>query len=191
MKFFEAGKIVAAWSQAKACQVDEAQAPGACAYAEALATEYGNGTVLFAEFDLELAMPVFQMAAHYENWKYSQFLERFWLVPGVGTRIPRLGDCSPDAGVFEPVDVFELASFLAKTLHTGGAYTRSPNSTTRAFALGTAFAQELLESEPGAAAYIAYVAWCEFFLDVAWDCTVVVVSPQAKRVKVLLATDTD
>ncbi len=51
-------------------------------------------------------------------------------------------------------------------------------------------AEAMMEGEVGAV-LIANTAWCDFFFDVAWDRTVVAVLPKQRRVKVLLATDTD
>lgn len=38
---------------------------------------------------------------------------------------------------------------------------------------------------------LANTAWCEFFFDVAWDRSVVIVNATRNQVSVLLATDTD
>jgi hypothetical protein len=187
-KFFESSKITDAWSRARARVVTDDD-PRIDTYVAALAAEYSNGTVSYAAFELDLAEDVFAMATHHENWKYSQLLELLWLVPAVAAHFPRVRSTVKSVDDhFASTDVFFLAAVLCQRIRAGGAYSQAA-SIARAFELGVPCAQALA-GEP-CAVLLSEHAWCNFFFDVAWDFSVVVVSPVARRVKVLLATDTD
>jgi hypothetical protein len=189
-KFYESSQITEAWSRATATAIPTNN-DAVKGYVKALAEEYSNGPVVYREFRLELDEQVFAMAAHYENWQFSQLLDLLWLVPGVAEQISRLGRIGSEVVEhFTPADVFELSSHLGRMLHQGGAYSTASKPVAPSIALGTACAQALMDGED-ARAFTANTVWCQFFHDVAWDQSVVVVVPSRQRVKVLLATDTD
>jgi hypothetical protein len=187
-RFFDVAEIESAWAQASARCIGTAMEHP---YVERLAAVFVNGTVVHAEFEVDLAPGVFALAAHYENWKHSRLLERFWMLPGVAERLPPLGDIYPGvAEAFHTVDFYHLVAELARRARVGGAYRRGIGPASSFLELATSFAETLVPGEAGAI-LVAESAWCRHFFDVAWDHTVVTVMPETRRIQVLLATDTD
>ncbi len=184
LKFYEREAIHAAWSSAHA-SVRRRQHP----YVEALRAEYGRGEVVFVDGTLTLAREVLDMAVHLENHPYSQLASRLWSVPGLAGVLPPLRDLDVDPSPFEREGYFHLVATLASTLATGGAYTLLSHERARPLALATSFADEVLRDD--GVAFVSHAAWCSFFRDVAWDFTMLALSPSSSRVSLLLATDTD
>ncbi|MBL8622474.1 MAG: hypothetical protein JNK64_14270 [Myxococcales bacterium] len=181
----------AAWANATARELDTRHRAAARAFVDALAAAYANGAVVYAEFEVDLDAAVFAMAADPARWADAQLLERLWHLPGVARGIPRLGARRADvASYFELADLAEVGDFLEQAVRAGGAYSAPMVDTARSRTLGEAFARELMDA-PDALVLIARSAWCEFFHDVAWDVTVVVLAPSRRQVKLLLATDVD
>jgi hypothetical protein len=185
-KFFETAKIEAAWADASARISDAPRPPVVAKYIDELRGLYGS--VVYAELELNLDSGVAALAAHVENWKFSRLLERIWDVRAVAQALPPLPGRGGDlSSRFRRVDVFDLAAFLGRTLHQGGAYTAGLVDRSAALALGSDAARELIEGVE--AACISENAWCGFFYDLAWDRSVVVLLPG--RVRILLASDCD
>lgn len=94
--------------------------------------------------------------------------------------------------LFEWSSPFVLGGFLAWSLFSGGAYERHAAGAVDAKRLGDGAAGEMVcddyESTP---VFMANVAWSDFFMDVAWDSTWVVIDAKRRLVHVILATDTD
>jgi hypothetical protein len=193
IQFYERERIADAWASASARSVSLPNKSWLRAYAQALQSEYANGTVAAVSFALDLEPSVVAMAAHPENWKYAKLPERIWRVRGVLDALPPIEPVDAHVErVFEPTDVYWLVSFLARTLHVGGAYSRTGQrgrGLMQCFELAGRCVEELLDEF--AMGFVAEEKWCGFFMDVAWDKTVVVISPKISRVHILLATDTD
>jgi hypothetical protein len=185
VKFFETAKIEAAWAKASARASDAPRPPAIASYVDELGSLYGS--VVYVELELSLDAALAALATDAENWKYSRLLERLWDLGAVAAALPPLPRRAEDlAGHFFRVDLFDLAAFLGRTLHQGGAYSTGTERSA-ALALGSGAARELLDGAEGA--YLSESAWCGFFHDVAWDRSVVVLPPG--RVRILLASDSD
>jgi hypothetical protein len=87
---------------------------------------------------------------------------------------------------------FELAARLAGHLYSGGANSKTGARTpAECLRLAGSFVDEASGADMGMMGFFGDTAWCEFFHDVAWDVTAVILSPARSRATVLLATDTD
>jgi hypothetical protein len=85
-----------------------------------------------------------------------------------------------------------LGGTLAWMLSSGGAYHAFKRGGAEAKRIGDQAAQEMLGgSYDGAMVVESSRAWSEFFCDIAWDYTGMVIDSKRRIIHVLLATDTD
>jgi hypothetical protein len=85
-----------------------------------------------------------------------------------------------------------FAGSLAWVLAKGGAYKRHAQGSMDAKRLADDAADELIATDyDGSLLFSSNAPWSDFFFDVAWDYTWVLIHPSQKRIHVLLATDTD
>jgi hypothetical protein len=83
-----------------------------------------------------------------------------------------------------------LAGSIARALAEGGAYAKLPGI--RAKQLGDAFAHRLLQDRyEDFLLFESGVAWSNFFHDIAWDGTWVLIDKRNHLIHILMATDTD
>jgi hypothetical protein len=184
LRFYERERIKTAWSRARAQRLTNG--PELTRYLGELGAHMRD--IEAATFELDLDRELFAMAAHHENGKYARFIQHFFEVPGVGMDPALRGTDDIDSRL-APRDIFDLTAELGRILARGGAYSRGTEPS-RALHLAVACAEELLGNQEGVA-YVAHGAWCDFFYDIAWDYSLFVLVPSAKRVTVVCATDTD
>lgn len=152
---------------------------------------YTNGKVEFAAFAMP-DHPVFE-------WYLSElhplgFFEQFWKRPEVREIFPyNLMDMNFfDFKIFSYLSPFLLDGMLALILSNGGAYGRFTRGGAEAKRIGQEASLELLADDfDKTYVYESECAWSDFFMDVAWDHTYVIVDPTRRIIQVLLATDTD
>lgn len=97
-----------------------------------------------------------------------------------------------DQNYFSFGSPFQLGGGLAWMLSAGGAYRCFERGGIEAKRLGEEAAAEMLAaSYDDALAFQCGAAWSDFFLEVAWDHTFLVVDRKRRIVHALLATDTD
>jgi hypothetical protein len=162
-------------------------------YLNSLRGTYGNGAVLHKTFSMpehaDLTEFVLLGALH-----PVYFFERFWRTKSVSAALPyELHDVNfLNTSLFQRVLPVQLPGSLASALVRGGAYGQNVPQARQAVALSSAAAEVLVAGDfDGAMVFISEAAWSEFFHDVAWDYTWLVVQPGRRRIEVLLATDTD
>lgn len=149
----------------------------AIVHAQAAGGEAGELDQLFDQFT-------------WDRWLHSGLLEELWrrepfasVVGEAPPESPRHDFCSCTG--------YELAARLAQVLGSGGACPPAqPLSMVQAFDLAVPAAAALLPDGDDLA-LLAETAWCDFFLDAAWDLTVVTVCRETETVTALLATDAD
>lgn len=170
--------------------------PAVDEYVAALRSRYANGSVLFHSFQ----MPEHPVLDWYlvRRFHDSGFFERFWSAP-TPSRFFQPADPSlnyfasygPHC-IFSQGSPFYLAGDLASLHFSGGAYSRSQGLGMLSKELGEAAAHELLADEyEHVLVFASGVRWSDFFMDVAWDQTIIVCSPLQRLIHCLLATDTD
>lgn len=162
-------------------------------FAAALSSVYVNGRVVHRAFRLPVD-PVFDWYSSRNRFYEMAFFERLWTAQSVQVAIPQqlrpVNFSSND--VFEWSSPLMLSGSLAWALAAGGAYQRHQAGTLDAKRLADAAAEELLVSDyDSALLFISHVAWSDFFFDVAWDSTWVLINTARQTVNVLLGTDTD
>ena len=93
---------------------------------------------------------------------------------------------------FESSSPFMLGGSLAWALNWGGAYREPTWKGSRSKELGENAAGELLDGNfDNCLVFEARGAWCNFFYDVAWDYTWVILNKEKRLLHVIMATDTD
>ncbi|MEL6431645.1 MAG: DUF6183 family protein [Planctomycetota bacterium] len=162
------------------------------AFVEALGTCYANGEVRYASFHVA-PHPVFDLLEERGRLVESGFMHHVWSLPAVAEVFrcaPREGALPYARSAFGNLTALDLDGFLARTLHEGGAYesTAAPVAQSLARACADAMVDGRLD---GANVFATNEPWCDFFYDVAWDVTLVTFVPQTRRLRVLIATDTD
>lgn len=162
-------------------------------YVSALAAVYDNGDVVHHVFRLP-SHPVFDWYASRNQYYEMAFFERFWQSPSVQAAISQ--ELRPlnfySRKVFEWSSPFMLAGDLACTLASGGAYGKHAEGSADAKRIADAAADEMLNHDyDSTLLFNSHVAWSDFFRDVAWDNTWVLVHKQQGLAHVILATDTD
>lgn len=154
---------------------------------------YANGKVEHAAFSLPVH-PVFDWFASRNQYHAMGFFEEFWKSRGPKAVFPyALRDLNFfDQKYFSFTSPFQLGGSLAWMLSAGGPYHRFERGGAEAKRLGEEAATEMLAgSYDDALAFQCGVAWSDFFLDVAWDGTFLVIDPKRRVIHALLATDTD
>jgi hypothetical protein len=154
---------------------------------------YANGKVEHAAFTLP-EHPVFDWFASRSQYHEMGFFQQFWKAKGPKEVFPHaLRDLNFfDQQIFSFASPFQLGGGLAWMLSAGGAYQRFERGGVEAKRLGEEAAAEMLDaSYDGPLAFQSGIAWSEFFLDVAWDHTFLVIDRKRRIVHALLATDTD
>ena len=170
--------------------------PSVDEYTEALRLRYTNGSVLFHSFQI----PQHPVLDWYLTRQIhdSGFFERFWSAP-TPSRYFQHADPSLNyfashgpLVVFGHSSPFHLAGDLASLHFSGGAYSQSHGLGTRSKQLGDAAALDLLADDfEDSMCFTSGIRWSDFFMDVAWDYTTVVISRSRRLIHCLLATDTD
>lgn len=163
-------------------------------YAAALGRAYANGSVRVGTF-LVHENETFDWYLSRNQLHEMGFFERFWRVDAVAGFMPEpLRDLNFYAldGVFQHSSPFLLGGSLAWALAQGGAYVKHPDGPVDAKRLGDLLAADwIADHYDDILVYESHRAWCEFFFDVAWDRSWVVVDKLMRLVHVLCATDTD
>lgn len=170
-----------------------ASSPSAERYATALRTVYDNGDVRTATFAVD-EHEVFDWYLSRNAIHDMGFFAKFWGLDPVASLMPEpltdLNFYSRD--VFEGSSPFLLGGSLARALALGGPYETHREGPSHAKSLGDAVAADWIEERyDDVLVYESHTAWSDFFLDVAWDHTWVVLDKTRRLVHLLCATDTD
>lgn len=156
-----------------------------------LARRYANGSVLYGHFK---ARSSFSDNAFPKPLLF-QYLLKERLLQHEEIRKP-FGNCRvvPEIDLtkaLREVAPFDLPGCLATILQNGGAYSTSSTSMDD-FHMGLAAALELTDGNlHNGLIWFSEAAWADFFMDVAWDKTIIVYTPRTDDLKIILATDTD
>jgi hypothetical protein len=166
--------------------------PGVAAYLGALRRRYQHGRVLFHSFKVPVH-PVFDWYLE-RNLRDSGFFEKFWKsrTPAAAFPFKLLELNFFELSLFTLASPFHVGADLSSILFAGGAYSKSSGWGPEAKRLGNAEASELINEDYETSSYYTCgFAWSEFFHDVAWDSTLVIISKRERLIHAILATDTD
>jgi hypothetical protein len=163
-------------------------------YAAALKRVYTNGSVRIATF-LVHEDETFDWYLSRNLLHEMGFFEKFWRVGTVTSFMP---EALRDLNFYEldrpfrHSSPFLLGGSLAWALAQGGAYEKHGKGPVHAKQLGDRLAADWISDRyDETLLYESHRAWSEFFMDVAWDHSWIVVDKQKRLVHVLCATDTD
>lgn len=162
-------------------------------YVAALRTRFSNGSVVFHSFRLP-EHPVLEWYFERNQLHECNFFERFWQALTVATKIPyKLAPLNfYERSIFEWCTPFQLGGNLSALIFSGGAYSSSTGYGPEARRLGEGAAAELLAGDYEQTLFFqSHAAWSDFFMDIAWDYTAIVLSKPSRLVHVILATDLD
>lgn len=182
------------WEQIDFPPLTDQYYPNAMAYVRALEQIYLNGSVEFSTFAMPVH-PTFDWYGSRHAWHEMGFFQHFWSAPSVKQAFPF--ELKPDidvsaAGVFVRIDPATLGETLASTLIAGGAYQTHTAGPLDAKAKGEAAANELIGAGGDQVrVYACQLPWCDFFWDVLWDFTWVMIDLKARRIHLLCTTDSD
>jgi hypothetical protein len=170
---------------------DDAIYPLTKAYVSALEATYAK--VLHLPFRVP-NHPIYDWYASRNQFHEMGFFERFWSTPLVSTCLPQTLKSVNffSLEIFKGCSPFMLAGGLACCLAEGGAYGVNRPNAMDAKRLGDGVADEWIQSRyDSSLLYIANSAWSDYFYDVAWDYTWVLINKSVGTIHVILATDTD
>lgn len=161
---------------------------------EALRKVYANGKVDLFDFDIE--NPVEDQPVPGKKTGTIRHISRLLKNPAVVSQI-QAGQKVP----YEPKKVnipevelgsYYLSGLLTEILVRGGAYNNFQEEPGKANDLALLFEREIITYEyVESALYRSTAAWSGYFLDVAWDHTIMIANLKRRKVYLLLATDTD
>jgi hypothetical protein len=182
------------WEEIDFRRLTEQLYPSVMAYVQALEQIYVNGSVEFSTF----AIPVhdtFDWYCSRHAFHDMAFFRNFWLAPSVKQTFPF--ELKPNidfsaADVFVCTETSRLGETLTSALTYGGAYQTYAAGPLDAKAKGEAAADELIGMHADRVrVYTCKLAWCDFFWDVLWDWTWVIIDPAARRIHLICTTDSD
>lgn len=169
------------------------QFPAVEQFLDEIKTLYANGKVEHSVFTLP-SHPVLDWYLNRNQFHEVGFFEKFWRNQGAREAFPhRVHDINFfDSKIFSFCSPFLLGGKLAWMLSSGGAYHQFPRGGIEAKRIGEEAAFELLGfNYDHAYTFECGIAWSEFFHDVAWDHTFIIIDKQKRIIHTLLATDTD
>jgi hypothetical protein len=93
---------------------------------------------------------------------------------------------------FEMISAFSLGGSMAEAIKWGGAYLKTNFHGFEIKKIGENAATELLKNNfDDTIVCSSNEPWCDFFFDVAWDFTWVVINKSNRNMHIIMATDTD
>lgn len=165
--------------------------PSIRAFVKHLSTYYSNGSVQYGCFRLGDS-EVLDWYCSRNKLKEMPFFRYLWEQEPIKSyfNLGRLYEESNSA--FDGLSPFSLGGSLARVLAFGGAYQRPSWGGAESKAIGEEAALALIESDyEHSLVFESLYAWCDFFNDVAWDYSWVVLNKKTRLLHVLMATDTD
>jgi hypothetical protein len=182
------------WEEIDFPRLTDQPYPSVVAYVQALEQIYVNGSIEFSTF----AMPmhaIFDWYCSHHAFHDMAFFQNFWLAPSVKQAFPFELKAAIDLSatdVFVGIEASSLGESLASALTYGGAYQTYAAGPLDAKVKGDAAANELIGAhEEEVRVYTCNVAWCDFFWDVLWDWTWVIIDPAARCIHLICTTDSD
>ncbi|QEN89941.1 hypothetical protein FZC33_28125 [Labrys sp. KNU-23] len=152
-----------------------------------------NAGALFAAFEIG-AEPALDWYIGRNRLHRDDVLARLLVHPAIRAGLPDLKiDPSPLPDIeFEPHDGQEMEALLARILYHGGAYWHATGSGMPEKALALRFCDALFGLRFDEIAFhTSDTAWTDWFHDIAWDKTFVVLDKRHRRLFLLAVTDTD
>lgn len=180
------------WSELKV-QINGKPKPAVDLLVKSLRGVFVNGGVRFQSFYID-PHPVFDWYASRNQLHRLGFFEKFWLLPVVNQFMSEdLTDLNfYSEEIFSYSSPFMLGGAFAWTLSAGGAYQKYPAGGADAKQIGESAANELIQNDfDNTLVYESNADWSDFFCDVAWDFTWIVLHKKTRVIHVLVATDTD
>ena len=161
-----------------------------------LRRQYVNGAVLLLAFQVVGDDDACHWFVTRNRFDEYGFVDHFLTSPALRDAAPDLVRDREDTQAADlresPGGAFALDGLLASTLMSGGAYERFEGSGAQAKAMAAAALDDVVgQRYEQFAAFHSFAAWSEWFHDVAWDTTVVLVDLARRQVVLFAATDTD
>lgn len=168
-----------------------AKSPAIEEYVTQLGKCYINGSVKYGCFKLGDS-EVLDWYCSRNRLKEMQFFRKVWEQEPIKSFFNLSDICDDSNKAFKWSSPFLLGGSLAWVLDGGGPYEKPDWGGAISKELGEKAALELIANDYEDSVVITCnLAWCSFFLDVAWDCTWVVLNKKTRLLHVLMATDTD
>jgi hypothetical protein len=159
---------------------------------DALRKTHVNGGAAFAVFSIT-SNPEFDWFMSRNRWNEIEFPEHFLRSHAVATALGEV--CAKpvsDSFGFEWGSAFTLAGELAEKLSVGGAYVKHERGAGDAFAVADEFRRWLFGDRFDEVLVLkSFKPWSEWFYNIAWDGTWLVVDKRQRKASVLAVTDTD
>ena len=162
-------------------------------YIQALQRRYENGHVFFASFQ-GAAHRVFDWYVARNDLQGLLFFHKFWHTPTPARvlselRVPASYANDPR---FQSTSSFTFAGEIVSQLYHGGAYHESHGSGAEEMLLAERSAHELIQNRfSEVLVFVNHTAWTDFFFDIAWDGTWILLDKRDRAIHILAATDTD
>jgi hypothetical protein len=155
-----------------------------------------NGGALLTAFALEHDDETLHWFASRNRFVEYQFFQAFLGSVAVRDALPELHvpeQLARDLGFEQSWSgTLTLDGELAATIVLGGAYKRFKGTPTQAKELGAAFVDALVgERHAEFKVYRSFKPWSRWFLEIAWDSTVLIIDQAKNEVVLLCWTDTD
>jgi len=120
------------------------------------------------------------------------FFWKFWLNSKVQKHLPIKNIVEDSYRDFAFSSAFHLAGDLASILSWGGAYKDSNIRGADLMRLSQSVSDSLIgDRYEDFSVFINGQCWCEYFHDIAWDRTVVVLDKRKRLIHIMMSTDTD
>jgi len=162
-------------------------------YIKALQQVYTNGNVTFLAYQVQ-ENEIFNWYASRNSFHEMGLFENFWKLSQNQKHIAvELGDFNfYSQDVFSYSSPFTLGGELASTLYHGGAYEKHHKGAVDAKDLADQAALEIHNNEyENTLVFTTHLPWSNYFFDIAWDSTWVIINKKMRRIFCILATDTD
>ena len=156
-----------------------------------LSEYYTNGSVKYGCFKLGDS-DIFDWYSSRNQLKEMLFFWRIWEQEPI-KKFFELNDINENSNKqFEWTSPFILGGTLAWVLSRGGAYKRPSWGGENSKAIGESAALDLIGNNyDDSLVFESHTAWCDYFYDVAWDYTYVVLNKKTRVLHIMIATGTD
>lgn len=156
---------------------------------------FDNGGVNWATFDVECNTNGDWFASRNRFDEFGFFPELLSALCAhwsMGPRDPRLPELDPRHFRDLFANTYTLPGWLAGTLKSGGAYSKFQGTGAEAMAIASRAVFEIVEDRfEEVTVYRSHAPWSDWFFDIAWDSTTVIIDRSKCRIHTLAMTDTD
>jgi hypothetical protein len=157
-----------------------------------LRNSHVNGGAVFASFTIA-EHPTLHWFTSRNRLDELEFPERFLSAPAVSTVLTEVcAGAKPAPFGFQWGSSFTLSGEIARTLAEGGAYEKHKAGAADAYAVAERFRAWLFGDRfEEIHVLVSHQPWSDWFYEIAWDCTWLILDKRYSVVSVLAVTDTD